>query len=105
MPTRHSLKPSASPHPHLDSHIPLSSSWPKILGLPYCLDGGVISGLIVSGPFEMQSSPPWQEIEKSGPYSTGSYPQGHKRKVLEPQVAAHILPEQLPPKGDLRESP
>ena len=46
---------------------PLSHSWPRILWLPYCLDGGVIWGLIVLGPFEMQSSPPWQEIEKSGP--------------------------------------
>ena len=39
------------------------------------------------------------------PYSTGSYPQSHKRKVLEPQVPAHILPEQLSSKGDFLESP
>lgn len=32
---------------------PLSHSGSRILSLPYCLDGGVIWGLIVLGPFEM----------------------------------------------------
>lgn len=63
-----------------DSQISLSSSWPKILWLPYCLDGGVIWGLIVLGPFEMQSSPPWQEIEKSGPILLGLIPRAIKER-------------------------